>query len=111
MDEARQKYGNPHFDVYRGRADKGEIKQLRPFRRLLEQRPKIDAKKCVRCGVCVKSCPVEGGALHFAKDGKPPVYDYKKCIRCYCCQEMCPKKAIRNYRNPLTKIADVKFKV
>ena len=111
VDEARQKYGNPHFDVYRGHADKGEIKQLRPFRRLLEQRPKIDAKKCVRCGVCVKSCPVEGGALHFAKDGKPPIYDYKKCIRCYCCQEMCPKKAIRNYRNPLTKIADVKFKV
>ncbi len=109
--EAQQKYGNPHFDVYRGSADKGEIKQLRPFRRLLAQRPKIDARKCVRCGVCVRSCPVEGGALRFKKDGKPPVYDYQKCIRCYCCQEMCPKKAIYNYRNPLTKIADVKFKV
>lgn len=109
--EAQQKYGNPHFDVYRGSADKGEIKQLRPFRRLLAQRPKIDTKKCVRCGVCVRSCPVEGGALRFKKDGKPPVYDYQKCIRCYCCQEMCPQKAIYNYRNPLTKIADVKFKV
>ena len=96
VEAAQQKYGNPHFDVYRGRADKGEIKQLRPFRRLLAQRPRIDAKKCVRCGVCVRSCPV---------------YDYQKCIRCYCCQEMCPKKAIYNYRNPLTKIADVKFKV
>lgn len=111
VEAAQQKYGNPHFDVYRGRADKGEIKQLRPFRRLLAQRPRIDAKKCVRCGVCVRSCPVEGGAIHFKKDGKPPVYDYQKCIRCYCCQEMCPKKAIYNYRNPLTKIADVKFKV
>ena len=111
VEAAQKKYGNPHFDVYRGRADKGEIKQLRPFRRLLEQRPKIDKSKCVRCGVCVKSCPVAGGALHFKKDGKPPVYDYTKCIRCYCCQEMCPKKAIYNYRHPLTKIADLKFKV
>lgn len=109
--EAQKKYGNPQFDVYRGRADKGEIKQLRLFRRLLEQKPKIDAKKCVRCGVCVGSCPVPGGAVHFGKDGKPPVYDYAKCIRCYCCQEMCPKKAIFIHRNPLTKIADLKFKL
>ena len=109
--EAQEKFGCPDFDVYRGRADKGEIKQLRPFRRLLKQKPKIDKRKCVRCGVCVKSCPVEGGALHFKRDGKPPVYDYKKCIGCYCCQEMCPKRAIYNYRNPLTKIADLKFKL
>lgn len=111
VDDAREKFGCPDFDVYRGRSDKGEIRLLRPFSRLIRQKPKIDKRKCVRCGICVKSCPVKGGALHFTRDGSPPVYDYKKCIGCYCCQEMCPKRAIYNYRNPLTKIADLKFKL
>lgn len=58
--------------------------------------PRIVAQKCIKCGICVDACPVEGKALQF-NDGKrtsPPVYNYSKCIRCFCCQEMCPKKAI-----------------
>ena len=58
-------------------------------------RPVIDESLCIRCGICVQHCPVEGHALNFADGrGSPPVYDYKKCIRCYCCQEMCPRRAI-----------------
>jgi uncharacterized protein (DUF362 family)/NAD-dependent dihydropyrimidine dehydrogenase PreA subunit len=59
-------------------------------------RPHIVAQKCIKCGICVDACPVEGKALQF-KTGKrrePPIYDYSKCIRCFCCQEMCPQKAI-----------------
>ena len=108
--EAQKRYGDETFDVYRGKEDKGEISYLRPFKKLIRRRPKIDPKKCVKCGVCVRSCPVEGGALHFKKPGKAPVYDYEKCIGCYCCQEMCPKKAIYTYQHPIAKIADLKFK-
>jgi uncharacterized protein (DUF362 family)/NAD-dependent dihydropyrimidine dehydrogenase PreA subunit len=65
------------------------------IRHLFFAKPVIDPKRCVKCGICVEACPVEGKALSFSKGKKePPVYDYNKCIRCYCCQEMCPKKAI-----------------
>jgi uncharacterized protein (DUF362 family)/ferredoxin len=59
-------------------------------------RPVIDPAVCVKCGVCVESCPVEGKAVDFKDGGRksPPEYSYDKCIRCYCCQEMCPYKAI-----------------
>ena len=111
INEAVKLFGDKTFDVYRGDIDKGEISFLRPFKKLIRRRPKIDKSKCVSCGICVNSCPVEGGALHFKKKGSPPVYDYDKCIACYCCQEMCPKKAIFAYQNPITKIANIKFKI
>ena len=111
VSEAVKLFGDKDFDVYRGEADKGEISFLRPFKKLIRRRPKIDKSKCVACGICVNSCPVKGGALHFKKKGKPPVYDYDQCIACYCCQEMCPKKAIYAYQNPITKIANIKFKI
>lgn len=109
--EAKERFGVRDFDVYRGKEDKGEISYLRPFKNLIKRKPKIKKDLCISCGICVKSCPVEGGALHFKKKGKPPVYDYSKCIGCYCCQEMCPKKAIYAYQHPITKIANLKFKV
>ena len=109
--EAQEEYGDKEFDVYRAAEDKGEISYLRPFKKLLKRKPKIKKDLCVACGICVKSCPVPGGALHFKKKGKPPIYDYTKCIECYCCQEMCPKKAIYAYQNPITRIANIKFKI
>ncbi len=108
--EAQEKYGDKDFDVYRGKADKGEISFLRPFKKLIRRVPKIKKDLCVACGICVKSCPVEGSALRFKKKGRPPVYDYDKCIACYCCQEMCPKKAIYAYQSPIAKIVSkIKF--
>lgn len=110
VNEAVEKYGVCDFDVYRGQEDKGEISYLKPFKKLIKRKPKIKKDLCVACGICVNSCPVDGGALHFRKKGKPPVYDYKKCIECYCCQEMCPKKAIYAYQNPIVKaISKIKF--
>ena len=110
VNEAKEKYGVKDFDVYRGPEDKGEIKQLKLFKNLIKRKPKIDKRLCIACGICVKSCPVDGGAVNFKKEGKPPVYDYKKCIECFCCQEMCPKKAIYAYQHPLAKaITKIKF--
>ncbi len=103
VSEAQKKYGVKDFDVYRGIEDKGEISYLRPFKKLIKRKPKIKKDLCVACGICVKSCPVPGGAVNFKKKGKPPVYDYSKCIECYCCQEMCPKKAIYAYQHPIAK--------
>lgn len=59
-------------------------------------RPRIVDENCIKCGICVDACPVEGKALQFIKPGRkaPPEYNYSKCIRCFCCQEMCPQKAI-----------------
>lgn len=53
-------------------------------------RPQFDAQKCVRCGMCARSCP--GKAITL----KPlPQADLKRCIRCFCCQELCPHHAVR----------------
>jgi uncharacterized protein (DUF362 family)/Pyruvate/2-oxoacid:ferredoxin oxidoreductase delta subunit len=62
---------------------------------MLSARPVIQEKSCIRCGVCVKVCPVYPKALGFS-DGKeaPPRYKYRNCIRCFCCQELCPERAI-----------------
>jgi uncharacterized protein (DUF362 family)/Pyruvate/2-oxoacid:ferredoxin oxidoreductase delta subunit len=71
----------------------GEIQILR---NALVPKPRIDAEKCVRCGVCVNVCPVRPKAVdwHDGDRSKTPSYLYKRCIRCYCCQELCPESAI-----------------
>jgi NAD-dependent dihydropyrimidine dehydrogenase PreA subunit len=96
IEEAVRRYGNPDFRVDRRAVRNGTWERLAKALNIFQKKPYIDEKKCIRCGICVESCPVQGKAVNF-KNGrtKPPVYDYKKCIRCFCCQEMCPKKAIR----------------
>lgn len=96
MSEAVKRYGNPQFNVDRTEVRKNIWTRMAGALNIFQKKPYIEADKCVRCGICVQSCPVPGKAVDFRKGkGKPPVYDYKKCIRCFCCQEMCPKKAIK----------------
>ena len=52
-------------------------------------RPRFDAQKCVRCGMCARSCP--GKAITLAP---LPRVELKRCIRCFCCQELCPHHAV-----------------
>lgn len=63
---------------------------------LLVPRPFIVEAGCVRCGVCVKMCPLTPKVLDWYQgdDSRPPIYDYDRCIRCYCCQELCPESTI-----------------
>lgn len=96
LKEARKQYGNPNFRVDRTKVRKNVWTKMAHALNLFQKKPYIDPSLCISCGICVKSCPVEGKAVDFKKGrGVPPVYDYRKCIRCFCCQEMCPKKAIK----------------
>lgn len=96
MDEAVKRYGNPDFNVDRRMVRHGIWERLAKALNIFQKKPYIEKDKCIRCGICVKSCPVLGKAVRFSKGkDQPPEYDYRKCIRCFCCQEMCPEKAIR----------------
>ena len=53
---------------------------------------KLDQSKCVKCKLCIKTCPT--GAI-----GEDFVIDPAKCTRCNSCIEICPKKAISRYPN------------
>ena len=96
MADAVKRYGNPDFNVDRTEVRKNIWTRMAGALKIFQKKPYIETDKCVRCGICVQSCPVPGKAVDFRKGkDKPPVYDYRKCIRCFCCQEMCPKKAIK----------------
>ena len=71
-------------------------------------RPYIISERCVRCGVCVKMCPVTPKAVnwHDGNKSNPPSYQYERCIRCYCCQELCPERAIQVKVPLLRRILD-----
>jgi NAD-dependent dihydropyrimidine dehydrogenase PreA subunit len=48
---------------------------------------KLDQSKCVKCRMCIKTCPVNAISDDF-------VIDADKCTRCNSCMDVCPKKAI-----------------
>ena len=60
-------------------------------------RPTVNSK-CKKCGICVKSCPVEAIIIDDLKN-KASI-KHEACIRCFCCQELCPHDAI-NLKTPL----------
>ncbi len=78
-------------------------------------KPKVNEKKCQRCGLCVKACPVdaiitekaasvhaelvEAQAVHPSTCSgqtlaRAPHVLIKNCVQCYCCHEICPYQAI-----------------
>lgn len=70
--------------------------------RLFEPRPKIDPKKCRKCGECVRSCPKH--TISFEKRSGIPSIDYDKCIKCFCCQELCPHDAVKIRQNAIVRL-------
>jgi ferredoxin len=62
----------------------------RSLMKLFWSRPAIDPENCIKCGNCIKSCPVDA----LTTGAYIPEFDYDKCISCLCCMEMCPEKAV-----------------
>jgi uncharacterized protein (DUF362 family)/Pyruvate/2-oxoacid:ferredoxin oxidoreductase delta subunit len=84
------------FDVSRSKESERLLWRLIKHLKLVSKRPVIDKSKCIKCGVCVETCPLDEKAVVFPGERKDycPEYDYDLCIKCYCCQEMCPEGAI-----------------
>ncbi len=52
--------------------------------------PRIDAKTCTSCQICIETCPVQCITLNR----NSAVIEKKNCIQCYCCSEVCPENAV-----------------
>ncbi|MBC8385504.1 MAG: DUF362 domain-containing protein, partial [Candidatus Cloacimonetes bacterium] len=90
---------------------KVKIKRISPFLRIISHAPDFIWKpiqnlykyypdfnnKCIKCNICVKTCPVS--VMTFNKIDDHPVIDHNNCIKCMCCHEVCPEQAIFIHRN------------
>jgi len=61
------------------------------FSRFAIFRVRIDASKCVKCGLCAKKC--DKGAL-AVKDDKSVAVDVSQCVACFNCAGSCRKEAL-----------------
>ena len=114
VDELEVKYASRDFNVQRSKDFRGSLHMMRYFEKFLGNKPVVIKDRCVGCGVCVQTCPLERKAITVTKDstGKAEAtYDYARCIKCYCCQEMCPEKAIKVKKSLLAKIVDRRWKM
>lgn len=114
MDELVVKYADTEFNVQRSRDFRGTMSLMPLVGKLAGKKPVVIKSKCVGCGICVETCPLEEKAISLRTDlyARPvAAYDYSRCIKCYCCQEMCPEKAITVKKSLLAKIIDRCWKV
>ena len=63
-------------------------------------KPYILNDNCIRCMLCVKSCPVD--AIDYKSENMLVLED--KCIECYCCHEVCESEAIELRRSLLHRM-------
>lgn len=55
--------------------------------------PKVDDASCIRCGVCVRSCPAN--VIDLDKQRTPAIsIDWNYCKGCGVCANQCVKKCI-----------------
>lgn len=114
MDELALKYASKDFNVQRSRDFRGNMYLMGTVERLMSKHPVVIANRCVGCGICEQTCPLEQKAVIVREDSagnRVAAYDYSRCIKCYCCQEMCPERAITVKKSLLAKIVDRRWKV
>lgn len=64
----------------------------KPEREVFAQFPKLDKKKCQKCGLCVKNC--RSNSI-FQAPGEFPIFLHKLCSGCGLCWHFCPHQAIK----------------
>lgn len=52
----------------------------------------IDYDKCVECGECALTCPMD--VIRKQADSKPKITYLNDCQTCYLCRDFCPVEAI-----------------
>lgn len=114
MDELAIKYASREFNVQRSRDFRGSMSMMGMVGKFMSKRPVVIANRCIGCGICEQTCPLENKAVIVREDSagnRVAAYDYSRCIKCYCCQEMCPERAITVKKSLLAKIVDRRWKV
>ncbi|NLK07487.1 MAG: DUF362 domain-containing protein [Firmicutes bacterium] len=86
--ESVPRFRNFRLPRYIGRLRLSNYRFVSFALKFLKTRPKINARLCRHCGVCVESCPVH------AIDAKTKIIDYSTCIECMCCHELCGHQAV-----------------
>jgi len=65
----------------------------KPIKKIYAEFPKLNKKKCKKCGLCVKTC--RSNAI-FQSPGKYPVFIKDLCSNCGACWIVCPYGAIEH---------------
>jgi heterodisulfide reductase subunit C len=58
-----------------------------------------DSRRCVQCGICSYSCPIEIDVRRYAWIGRPVKDSY--CLTCGECVARCPRGVLRFERTTL----------
>ena len=53
--------------------------------------PRLDLKRCTRCGECIQSCPES--ALQYDAQGELEIIP-ERCTYCGICESSCPEGAV-----------------
>jgi MinD superfamily P-loop ATPase len=75
--------------------------KLKKYSSVLQSIPKINVKKCLKCGKCAEAC--KQNAIVFVP-GKYPAFIKDKCIGCMACKSACPYGAITETTKEIGKI-------
>ena len=80
--------------------------KLKKEKDILEDYPKLDKKKCIKCGTCAKAC--RANAIFWVKE-KFPVFIENVCEACGACFVACPQKAIKAKKKKTGEIFSAKI--
>ncbi len=76
-------------------------KLKRPEKKIYTEFPKLNKKKCKKCGLCVRTC--RSNAI-FQVPGQYPIFIRDLCSGCGACWSVCPHKAIEPKKEETGKV-------
>ena len=76
-------------------------KMKKPVKKIFAEFPKLNKKKCQKCGLCAKTC--QSNAI-FLPPGKYPIFIKDLCSACGACWAVCPYGAITPKKEETGKI-------